>query len=74
LVGIELLGTLAELHPLKLADQVAQAIVLTGEPGVLSPLGIALGPCLKEQCMQRRDILGKGLGGRVHGAIRSSNR
>jgi hypothetical protein len=33
LVGIELLGTLAELNSLKLADQVAQAIVLTSQPG-----------------------------------------
>jgi hypothetical protein len=74
LIGIELLGTLAELHPLKLADQVAQTIVLASQPIALSgklrllgPFGITLGMRLPEQRMQRCDVIGKGLGGRVHG-------
>ena len=35
LVGIELLRAAAELQALKLADQVAQAIVLAGKPSIL---------------------------------------
>ena len=69
LVGIELLRAPAELHALQLAEQVAQPVVLAGEPVALprqprlfGTLGIALGPRRQHQGAQRRDILGKGLG------------
>ena len=68
LVGIELFRTPAELHPLQLADQVAQPVVLPGElvalirkARLLGPLGIALGPRRQHQRAQRRDVIGKGL-------------
>ena len=56
LVGIELFRTPAELHPLQLANQVAQLVVLTGElialfdePRLLRPLGVALSPSRQHQ-------------------------
>jgi hypothetical protein len=61
LVGIELFRAAAEPQPLQLADQMAQAVVLVGEPLVLGALGIALGPRRQHQRAQRRDILGQGL-------------
>jgi hypothetical protein len=71
LVGIELFRAPTELHPLHLAEQVAQPVVLAGElialfdePPFLGPLGIALGPGRQHQCAQRRNIVGKGLGRR----------
>jgi hypothetical protein len=73
LVGIELLGALAKLHPLKLADEVAEAIVLPGElvarsdePHLLGTLGVALDPRLHHYVAEYSDIIGKGLGGRTH--------
>jgi len=39
----------AELHALQLADQLAQPVVLIGEPGLLRALGIALGPRRQHQ-------------------------
>ena len=64
LVGIELFGTPAELHP-QLANQVAQSVVLTSElialfnePRLLRPLGVALGPRRQHQRTQRDDVVG----------------
>ena len=71
LVGIELFRAPAELHPLHLAKQVAQPVVLAGElialfdkPPFLGPLGIALGPGRQHQGAQPRNIVGKGIGRR----------
>ena len=64
LVGIDLFRAPAELHPLQLAQQVAQSVVLVGEPPVLSPLGIAFGPGRQHQGAQRGNIVGKGVGRR----------
>ena len=71
LVGIELFRAPAELHPLHLAKQLAQPIVLAGElialfdkPPFLGPLGIALGPGRQHQGAQPRNIVGKGIGRR----------
>ena len=61
LIGIEPLRVPAELHALQLADQLAQPVVLLGEPGLLGAFGIALGPRRQHQRTQRRDILGQGL-------------
>ena len=68
LVGIELFRTPAELHPLQLANQVAQSVVLTSElialfdePRLLRPLGVALGPRRQHQRTQRDDVVGKDL-------------
>jgi len=49
LIGIEPLRVPAELHALQLADQLAQPVVLIGEPGLLRALGIALGPRRQHQ-------------------------
>jgi hypothetical protein len=56
LVGIELFRAPAELHPLQLADQVSQPVVLAGElialfdqPCLFGPLGVALGPRRQHQ-------------------------
>ena len=43
LVGVELLGAPAELHPLQLADEVAQALLLLLDAPPLRPLGGELG-------------------------------
>jgi len=43
LVGVELLGAPAELHPLQLADEVAQALILILDAPPLRPLGGELG-------------------------------
>ena len=71
LVGIELFRAPAKLHPLHLAKQVAQPVVLASElialfdePPFLGPLGIALGPGHQHQGAQRRNIVGKGIGRR----------
>ena len=68
LVGIELFRAPAELHPLQLADQVTQPVVLPGElialfdqPRLLGPLGIALSPRRQHQGAQRGDVTGKAL-------------
>jgi hypothetical protein len=68
LVGIELFRTPAELHPLQLANQVAQSVVLTSElialfdePRLLGPLGVALGPDRQHEGAQRCDVVGKDL-------------
>ena len=68
LVGIELFRTPAELHPLQLANQLAQSVVLTSqlialfdEPRLLGPLAVALGPHCQHQRAQRCDIVGKDL-------------
>ena len=68
LVGIELFRAPAELHPLQLAEQVTQPVVLPGElialfdqPPLLGPLGIALSPRRQHQRAQRSDVAGKAL-------------
>jgi hypothetical protein len=68
LVGVELLRAPAELHPLQLAEQVAQPVILPGElvalfdqPRLLGPLGIALSPRRQHQGAQRGDVAGKAL-------------
>jgi hypothetical protein len=73
LVGVKLLGALAKLHPLKLADEVAQPIVLLGEPVALSDephllgtFGVALDPRFQDQRAEHGNIVGKGFGGRAH--------
>ena len=73
LVGIELFRAPAELHPLQLAKQVAQSVVLAGklialfdQPAILGPLGVALRPCGQHQRAQRSNIVGKCVG-RGHG-------
>ncbi len=73
LVRIELFRALAELHPLQLAKQVAQPVVLAGEliaffdqSPLLGPLGVALRPGRQHQGAQRSKIVGKGVG-RRHG-------
>ena len=65
---IEFLRAPPELHPLHLAKQVAQPVVLAGElialfdePAFLGPLGISLGPGRQHQGAQRRNIVGKGV-------------
>ena len=80
LVGIELFRAPAELHPLQLADQVAQPVILAGElialvdkPCLLGALGIALGPGRDEHRAQRGDVVRQRLGGRVHGPIGPCN-
>jgi hypothetical protein len=40
----------------------AQAVVLVGEPPVLGPLGVALGPCRQHQGAQRGNVVGKSVG------------
>ena len=67
--GIELFRALAELHPLQLAKQVAQPVVLAGElialfdqSPLLGPLGVALRPCRQHQGAQRSKVVGKGVG------------
>jgi hypothetical protein len=62
LVGIELFRTPTELHPLQLANQVAQSVVLVGEPPVFGPLSLALGPCRQHQGAQRGNVVGKSVG------------
>jgi hypothetical protein len=59
------------LHPLHLAKQVAQSVILAGElialfdePPFLGPLGVALGPGGQHQGVQRGNIVGKGIGRR----------
>ncbi len=56
------------MHPLQLADQLAQPIVLAGQlvalfdqPCLLGARGIALAPHRQHQSVQRRNVLGKGL-------------
>jgi hypothetical protein len=60
-------------HPLQLAKQVAQPIVLAGElialfdqSALLGALGVALRPCRQHQGAQRSKVVGKGVGPR-HG-------
>ena len=69
LVGIELFRAPAELHPLQLAKQVAESVVLAGElialfdrPPLLGPLRVALRPCRQHQRAQPSNVVGKGLG------------
>jgi hypothetical protein len=64
LVGIELFRTPTKLHPLQLANQLAQSVVLVGEPPVLGPLGVALGPGRQHQDPQRGNVVGKSVGRR----------
>ena len=64
LVGIELFRTPTKLHPLQLANQLAQSVVLVGEPPVLGPLGVALGPGRQHQDAQRGNVVGKSVGRR----------
>ena len=69
LVGIELLRAPAELQALKLADQVAQAIILAGklvalggEPHLLGALGITLGPASTSIARSPATSLGRASG------------
>ena len=71
-------GSSLTLHPLHLAKQVAQSVVLAGELialfdelRFLGPLGIPLGPGGQHQDAQRRNIVGEGIG-RRHARIISS--
>ena len=68
LVWIELFRTPAKLHPLQLADQVAQPVVLPGElvalirkARLLGLRRVALGPRRQHQRAQRRNVIGKSL-------------
>jgi hypothetical protein len=62
LVRVELFRTPTKLHPLQLANQLAQSVVLVGEPPVLGPLGVALGPGRQHQDQQRGNVVGKSVG------------
>jgi hypothetical protein len=76
LVGIEPLRAPTELQALKLADQMAETVILGGElialgdkAYLLSTLGVPFGPGLREHRVQHGDVAGRGLGGRVHAPI-----
>ena len=80
LVGIELFRAPAELQALKLADQMAQTVILAGElvalggkPRLLGALGIAFGPGRDQHRAQRGDVVRQRLGSRVHGPIGPRN-
>jgi hypothetical protein len=73
LIGIQLLGTLTELHSLKLTDDVAQTIILTDktvalldDAHILRMLGVELSPHRHNHGLQRFNIVGKSFDNRGH--------
>lgn len=64
LVGVELLRTPAELHPLQLADEVAQAFVLILQAATQGALGRELGAHRQHGFVQLGRIVGKARGSR----------
>ena len=72
LVGVEFFGAPAELHPLQLAQQLTQPIVLLGQHVALSPRRVALGGHATQQVVQRFNVLGKGIGQNHHNGATGS--
>src|SRR5690348_3623402 len=55
-------------------EQVAQPIVLAGKLGILGTRRVAFSPSLRQHRVQRRNVIGESLGGRVHDSIESRGR
>jgi len=66
LVGIEPLGVPAELHPLQLPDEVAQALVLILDAAAFGALGFELGAHRQHRGAQAEGIVGKIVESRRH--------